>query len=426
VRNYIDKALGLATSATAKDTYILFIGNVISAFLGFLFTLIIARAISVSDFGIFSAANNLIVILTSVADLGISSGIITFVAEALSKDDKEEAGRLVKSSFIIKTAILVVVAIPLVIFSSFISKRLLASSDPKVSLWVAVITVGFISGNFFPYVLQAERKFLQAVLIDLVQMIPKVIIPLVFVFTGGLTLNRIFLAFSLSLIPPLLAGFRFIGTGFFNAKTYKKTYSKLFKYAGWIGVNRVISAISGRLDIQMLAVMTGATITGLYSIPSRLASFVIVLASSFSAVLAPRFSSFRSREVERKYLIKATLAMLPIIGGVILWILIAEPFMLLLFGTKYLPAVPAFKALTASMIPYLVAIPSTTAIIYGMKKTMYIGAYSFFQLAVIFLLNLILIPKFGVIGPTISYAVVNSILALYSWVIVYRYYWRQE
>jgi O-antigen/teichoic acid export membrane protein len=64
-----------------------------------------------------------------------------------------------------------------------------------------------------------------------------------------------------------------------------------------------------------------------------------------------------------------------------------------------------------------------TAIIYALKKPIYIGLFSFFQLAAMFFLNLYLIPKFGVFGPTITYAIANSILALYSWAIVIKYYW---
>ena len=110
----------------------------------------------------------------------------------------------------------------------------------------------------------------------------------------------------------------------------------------------------------------------------------------------------------------------------IIWILIAKPFITILFGQKYLLAVPIFQALCAAMIPYMSAVPSVTAIIYGMKKTIYIGMFSFFQIVAIFFLNLIFIPKYGALGPTITFGIVNTILAIYSWVIVVRYYWSKR
>jgi len=197
----------------------------------------------------------------------------------------------------------------------------------------------------------------------------------------------------------------------------------LVRFSSWIGVNRIISSISGRLDIQMLAAIVGATATGFYSIPSRLSSFIVVLSSSFSAVLAPRFASFADKKSEKRYLIKATVALVPIIAGIILWIAIAEPFIVTLFGAKYLPSVGVFQALVASMIPFVIAVPPVAAIIYAMKKTIHIGLFSFFQIAAIFILNYVFIPRYGPFGPTIAFGFVNTALAIYTWVIVVKHYW---
>ena len=173
----------------------------------------------------------------------------------------------------------------------------------------------------------------------------------------------------------------------------------------------------------MLAAIAGATVTGFYSIPSRVASFIIVLYSSFSAVLAPRFAAFSDKDSERRYLIKATLALIPLVGGILLWIIIAKPFIVILFGSKYLPSVGVFQALAAALIPFMISAPPVAAITYGMKKTVYIGLFSFFQIIAIFVLNYIFIPLYGPFGPTIAFAVVYGVLAIYSWVIVIRHYW---
>jgi O-antigen/teichoic acid export membrane protein len=223
-----------------------------------------------------------------------------------------------------------------------------------------------------------------------------------------------------------LVGIYLIKPNFLKSSPEKEIYKSLVKFSGWIGVNRVISSFSGRLDILMLAAMTGATETGIYGIPSRLAGFITVLTSSFSQVLAPRMASFSNKEDEKKYMLKATLALLPIIGGLVVWIIIAKPFIVLLFGEKYIDAVPVFQALVASMIPFIMTAPSVTAIVYSMKKTVYIGTFSFFQLAAIFLLNFVFIPKYGSMGPTITFGITNTILAIYTWVIVIKYYWSKD
>lgn len=423
VKRYFDRAIGLATSGTAKDTYILFVGNLLSAFLSFIFTLLVARALSVSDFGIFSAASNLVLIVYSLGDLGITGGMLNFVAKAYAEGKKEEEGSYLKATFILRFIVVSALSLLIFIFARMVSISLLATEDPRIAYWVAAISFGYIFEGFFTPVLQAEKRFLESTVVFNSLSLARPILAFLFILSGGLTLATSLFSFAVGTIFPLIAGFWFTGFGFLLARARRDVYLRLAKFSGWIGVNRIISAISGRLDIQMLAAIAGASATGIYSISSRLASFVVVLASSFSSVLAPRFASFGAKSEEKRYLRKATLASFGIAILVGLWILVAKPFILLLFGYKYSEAIPIFQVLAASMIPFLFAIPPTTAIIYSLKKPIYIGAFSFFQLVGIFFLNLLLIPKYGVFGPTISFAAVNSILAIYSWAIVINHYW---
>jgi O-antigen/teichoic acid export membrane protein len=423
VKEYLEKATSLIKSKTAKDAYTLFIGNLSAAFLGFLFTVIIARTLSVNDFGVFSAASNLFIILVSLTDLGLSSGVVNFVSSFLAQGDEKKANEYAKGAFNVKFVITTLLSILVITFAGFVSKNWLATMDKNVAFWVATLAFLGMFWSFLPYILQAKKLFLKSVLIDVAISLPKAIIPFLFIKFGVLTLNRTFFAYAISLLIAGVVGFAFTGIKFLSARPKKEIYVNLAKFSGWLGLNRIISSISGKLDVQMLAAMVGAVATGIYSIPSRLASFISVLASSYSSVLAPRFSEFGDKEKEKKYLIKSCLPLVPIIVGLFLWIVIANPFITILFGSKYSESVPVFQALTLAMIPFMFSVPSVTAIIYGMKKTKYIGYFSFFQIAAIFLINLILIPKYGVFGPTLAFGVVNTFLAIYSWIIVVRYYW---
>lgn len=423
MKRYIDWVKGLLFSATAKDTFILFVGNLGSAFWGFLFTLFAARSMSIAEFGIFSAVLNFVIILTSLSDIGISTGSVNFVSGHTARGEHEKANEYIKASFLIRIFIVLAISLVVAIFAPFISKTFLAANDPKLAIWAAVIPIFLFPDMFFPYILQAKKKFLHSTIIDNVFYFARLVFALIFYFLGGLTMNKAFWAFGAGFVVSFVLIAIFVGKDFMRSKPQKDEYKNLLKFSGWIGVNRIISSISGRLDIQMLASLSGAVATGLYSIPSRLASFITILTSSFASVMAPRLSSFGSKESEKKYLLKSLLATAVIAGGVVIWVLIAKPFILILFGDKYIDSVPIFQALALAQIPFLFTAPSVSAIVYSMKKTVFIGAYSFFQIAAIFVLNFILIPKFGVFGPTITLGITNTILAIYTWVIVIRHYW---
>ncbi|MFV1917594.1 MAG: oligosaccharide flippase family protein, partial [Patescibacteria group bacterium] len=319
-----------------------------------------------------------------------------------------------------------VLSLPVLALAPIVSRNLLATDDVTASFWAAILSVGILFWAFFPYVLQAYRRVTASIAVDLSLGIARILIVLVFVLVGGLTLGKALGSFVLSTIPAAIVGFWFVGTSFMRVEVPRSVYSKLLKFSGWVGVNRVISAVSGRLDIQMLAAMAGATATGFYSISSKLALFIVVLTSSFSAVLAPRLAAFDDRKKEKSYILKATAALVPLVIGIFFWVVIARPFILILFGAKYLPAVPVFRALAIAMVPFLLTAPPVTAIIYAMKKPVYIGIFALFQLVAIFLLNLVLIPKFGPYGPTITFGIVNTILAIYTWAIVIRHYWLSD
>lgn len=426
MRKYYDRFRSLAFSSTAKDTFVLFSGNVLSAFWSFLFTLFVARSFSVYDFGIFSAALNLVTILSSLADLGISTGSVNFVSTHTARGEHEKSDQYIKAAFIVRLVVVLVVSAIIVVFAPFVSKTFLATRDPGIAVWSAIIPIFLFPDMFFPFILQAKKKFFQSTLIDNVFYLVRFLFALVFYIIGALTMSKAFWAFGAGFIIEAILILLIIKTDFLQAKPEKDEYKSLLKFSGWIGVNRIISSVSGRLDIQMLAAMAGAFATGLYSIPSRLASFIIVLAGSYSSVLAPRLAGFGNKEIEKKYIMKSLLALLPIVVGIIFWIIIARPFILTLFGTKYVDSAPIFQVLALAQIPFLFTVPSVSAIIYAMKKTVFIGVFSFFQVAAIFALNFYLIPKYGVFGPTITLGVTNTILAVYTWLIVIRHYWGKD
>jgi O-antigen/teichoic acid export membrane protein len=426
MKRHIDTIKGIVFSGTAKDTFILFTGNLGSAFWGFLFTLLVARSLSIYDFGIFSAVVNLVNILSSLADLGISSGAVNFVAEHWGKGDRLKADEYVKASFVLRLIISLLISATVLLLAPYISTKLLASNDSRMAMWTSAIVIFWFFDLFFPYILQAKKMFLSSVIYDNSYYVGRLLFAFAFYMMGVLTLDKAFWAFGAGFLVTVIFTLIYVKTDFLKTKPQKAEYIKLLKFSGWIGVNRIVSSVSGRIDVQMLAAMIGAVATGLYSIPSRLASFIIVLAGSFSSVLATRLASFGDREKEKKYIIKSSLALLPITAGIILWIIIAKPFMVILFGEKYLPAVPIFQALAAAQIPFLFTVPAVSAIIYSMKKTVYIGTLSFFQLAAIFALNFYLIPKYGVFGPTITFGVTNTLLAVYVWFLVIRHYWIQK
>lgn len=424
MRRVFTKSIGLARSSTAKDTSVLFIGNVATSFMGFLLIIILARTLSVEQMGVFSAFTNMAVLLSSLADFGISSGLVNFVGIARRQNNKKAEGEYIAAGLRIELLLFLVFALLILVFHSFVAHKLLATTNTSLNYLLIIGVFAYIVWNYSSLALRAQRRFFLSATVDFL--------------TGFLRLIFIVLAVSLITVDVVGASTIYVFPAIITAvvgmtilgwskqwlKITKKHYVEFMKFSSWIGVNKVASVISGKIDIQMLAALSGATATGLYSVPSRLIFFVTILVSSFSSVISPRLAAFDSKEIEKSYIKKTLAFSLLIIFGLLFWAIIANPFIILLFGEKYADSVPIFRLLIAANIPFVLTAPSVNAIIYSIKKPKYIGYFSVFQLATVVALNLVFIPMFGATGPTYSLIIINSVLAIYTWSIVTKYYWR--
>lgn len=420
MRDIYNKAFGLARTKTAQDTYILFGGNILNAALGLIFTVLVARSLTDVDFGVFSAVSNLVMIVIALTDLGTTSGLVKFVAELESKNKFAEAEKYIKAAFNFKLAVFLLLSLILIVFSQPIAENLLATSDHRASHWVIAISIGMFFSSFIPFVLYAKKRFLRSAAIDVSYGLGRVVFVLPLML-GGLTLYESYAAYAAAGIISLVVIAFVYGFSFLKRSVDRGTYKDLILFSGWLGVNKMISSLASKVDVQLLALLASASAIGYYTIANRLAFFISFLAASFSSVLAPRLAAFNDPKQEIQFIKKATLALIPVSFGIIVWIIFARPFVII-FGEQHLPAVNVFRVLALSMIPFVFTVPSVTAIIYAIKKPKYIGRFSILQLILVVSLNVLLIPRMGVFAPALVFGIINTLLAVYSWAIVISHY----
>jgi O-antigen/teichoic acid export membrane protein len=131
-------------------------------------------------------------------------------------------------------------------------------------------------------------------------------------------------------------------------------------------------------------------------------------------VTAPRFSAFVNKKDIKKYLGKVAL----LVGGVsllmIATIIAAGPLVRTIFGPKYIASIPVFQAMTLAMIPFLLGVITTTPLIYSLNQPKFTSRITILQVVIIVSLDLLLIPRFQALGPTISLGVANTVVLALS------------
>jgi O-antigen/teichoic acid export membrane protein len=224
LRKYYLKAKSLVLSSTAKDTYVLFSGNVLSAFLGFVYTLILARALSVPDFGIFSAAVNLVVILNSLTDLGISTGAVNFVAESEANGDGETSKKYTKAATVLRLEATLIASLLVIFFAKYIANTFLITDRVSVAILTSLASLSLALPMLLPFVLQARKKFVSSVIADDSLYLSRLAFTFGFMFLAKITIENSLLSFVLGGIVGTIVGIYLIKPDFIKSKPEKIIY----------------------------------------------------------------------------------------------------------------------------------------------------------------------------------------------------------
>ena len=100
----------------------------------------------------------------------------------------------------------------------------------------------------------------------------------------------------------------------------------------------------------------------------------------------------------------------------ILSVFIADPLVRIIFGDKYIAAIPVFRAMTIAMIPFLLSVVTSQPLIYTFNQPKFFSRVTILQVFIIITLDMVLIPRFAAIGPTISLGIANLIsFSLSGW-----------
>lgn len=397
----------LLASQTTRDTLISFTGLGIIAVAGMVFTVITARALNPALFGVFSALNALVGLISSVGDLGISSALVNFIPKFPNRRNI-----LISVTFwfqIVVTSILTL----LLISAGLIHNLIVPGSETIHFVIIGFLTGSYVLQGFALGIFNAEKKFFQASFIQGFDSVLKLTIVATIFFGGRLNIELALLANLISCFLSLIYGFY---GEFRNIRPIfpREQMAEIFQFSKWIALSRTFSVMVSRVDILLLNLLAGGFQAGIFSAASRITLLFALLVSSIGSVTAPRFSSFIHKSDIKKYLGKVTILVGTVSLLMIVTIIFADPIVRLIFGPKYIQSIPIFQALTLAMIPFLLGVITTTPLIYSLNQPKFTSRITILQVLIIIGLDLVLIPRFQALGPTISLAIANTTTLILS------------
>ena len=322
-----------------KNLIINFSSAIIVSLLSLVFTVIIARYLGSSAYGMFSYALSYIAIFIAFNDFGFATVAIRDIAK-----DPSKTQRYFSNIFTLKLIFSVIVFLAALVIVPVLRK------DPlQIKILLLFTTAGFIYMFQLSYrwIFQAHQVFEYDALLNVVQGIVSLALLLLVIFLKKGLLAIAGTWILLNLIVTAIGFMSALRIVKFQFALDKELLKKILPSALVLGIISVVSILYLYVDKVILFQMKSSQEVGLYSAASKIMLFVRGIVFLYISVAFPAFSSFSVNMSDRyfhKFLTRSFYYILIFtsaiaLGGTIL----APQIMTLIFGAGYVDAIPSLR-----------------------------------------------------------------------------------
>ena len=398
----------LLYTETGKDTVIVFLTTGINIFIAGLFFVLVPRILGPSDFGIFATVVATGILATNIANFGIDSGILRFVS---GREKNNPYLALAFKAYLVLG--LLTAGIGFLI--SPLLANLLGYNQIIPLLRIAFISTIFILfTNFYVAALQARKEFVKASLVNISSNLSKLVILAIAAVFFSIGLYWITIIFFFTTIISVIVG-KVLLPFELKSKSVKNPLI-FFNYNLWIALSLIIASIP--LDNYFLLKSAGASQTGLYAAPFKILTFVYQFAGNFTRVLAPRFTSFDTKEKTRVFAFKSFGIVVIMSAFLVVLAIVGVPIISLVFGSSFSGSAELFRILTLGFIFFFAGTVPSAIILYYFGKSQVTFFITALRLVVFAALLYFLVPKMQAVGAAVSYSIAEGVtfllLAIYS------------
>lgn len=391
-----------------NGAFYIFIGDFINKFITMFGTIFVARFFSKNDFGLISNIDNIYGYIYLLSGLGMVNAIFRFVIITKEKE-KQKAYYLYmrRVGFIFNVAVVVVI----LILSIFVQEI-----DNLVLLGTLIFPFHFIIDSslyLFRAKIKNKRYALYNILISFLVILTRIL--------AGY-LNNVYLTFITKIIIYVLfAVILYFGANLTfdkDGETYKllpEEKKKLFSYSLQFLVTNGVWALFMLNDIFLLNLLIkNNEIVADFKIAFTLPANLSLVTQSIGMFVAPYFikNEKDSKWVLSNYLKLLLISFVLVSAFSLLFVLLSKQLVSLLFGAEYLNVVALMNVLIVGQLINSVFRYSPANLLSAMGKVKINTFVSLGGVILQIVLNVLLIPKYGVFGVAITSIIVFTLLSL--------------
>jgi O-antigen/teichoic acid export membrane protein len=418
--SYVKRAL--------RGSLFVFIASMITAFLAYFVRIVLARQLSVEDYGLFFSVFAFVSFLLFFRDLGLGSALVKHLAEFKTKKKFDEIKTSILSVFFSLLFLSSIFGIILYFLAPFLAQNYF--KDPRAE-YVLYFFIAYILFSalflFLKNIFQGFQKIKIFALMEPIRL-GVILTGVLLLFESGYGFLTPIIAYTLSwlIVFILFLPFTWWTFSFFKykIKNMRKITKQLYMFGIAIALAQIGAKVIARIDTLMLTYFNPLSDVGIYNVVLPTALLFLFFSEAISPVLYPLVSELWAKKDTKRLtegirlLYKYSFVItMPAFLTIFVFSTLAIK---ILFGVKYVSGSIALQILLIGVLFLLVSTINNT-ILAAIGRP---GAVtkSFLVVAMLnIILNLLLIPLFGIEGAAISTLISYALLLIVSTLFVVRY-----
>lgn len=398
--------MGNEISQLAKQGGITFVGNLFGRLLGFVYVAVITRLVSPSVYGTFTLALSIVLFIRGISDLSLYRALDYFLPQYLEDGEEAKADGTLKTVILLSLISTTLVATLLIVASQPVA---LLFSDPRLLTVLPVLAVIIpletlsksIESIFKSVKILKYRSYMKDILNPMFRLIITTVLILAGAELFGLVIGHIF-ALVIAIVSGLFFFYResnWFRQGSIGSVRKRQivSYSLPLVFAG------VIYSIVGYIDQFLIGYFLDSSDVAYYQVAFILAANTLIILKSLTPIYKPTVASAQDDPDQLSIIYKTTTQWVTMFTLPIIITLLIAPQLYLstFFSAEYTVATSAFLAL---LVGYLFnsSFGPEGMMLEGLGHTRLTLLNTGILIIVNGVLNVILIPRMGIVGAGIA------------------------
>jgi len=387
-----------------KSSLLLASGNFAIRFLSYLYRILVGRYLSPAEYGMLALALSVQYLMIVFSSSGVAPSVAKFIA---SSKEKEEKSRIACSASFYYALIGAVFAFLLFFAGDFIALRLFKAPEMGILIKITAFSLPFgLAIASFSGALQGEKRMGYMSTLLIVEQIFIIVFSLFFINlnlgAGGAALGS-----SLGFFAAAIFGAAFLYlSGFRISLSY--SYSKfreIFYFSLPVSLAAIATFSLAYIDVLLLGFFKTSFDVGIYSAASPTSRLMLAFSAALYAALLPSIAELKQKksydEIKKSVKFAGMLQIVFILPFIFVSFLFSEEIITFLFGAAYAGAAPPFKILVTANA-FLSTFISLSAVLQAMDMQAVPAKILIFSAVLDVILNLILIPRYSLLGAAFS------------------------